>query len=570
MELDTEACRRAVQSKDARFDGVFFSAVVTTGIYCRPSCPATPKIDNVRFYPSAAAAQGAGFRACKRCRPDASPGSPEWNERGDVVARAMRLIADGVVDRQGVDGVARRLGYSARHLHRQLVAEAGPGPQALARAQRGQTARILLETTDLNVTAVAFASGLQQRAPVQRHRPGHLRHQPLGPASRPATQRAPHLRRAGASPALRRPFHRTGLLDFLGARAVAGVEEADAHSYRRSLVLPHGEGVIEVEPTEDNVAACSGSGMSAPASRGPPHAPAPRPRRRPRSRRHLPRRRCAPRSPGGAAPRPASPRPRGRAELALRAVLGQQVSVAGARTVTARLVALTGSRSPHPSGITHAFPSADTLAGVDPAELPLPAGRVRTLVGLARALAYGDIVLDDGADRSAAAAELERLPGVGPWTAEYVTMRALGDPDVLVATDLGVETGARRPRRSRLSMCRGGPGHPLEPRRSYATVHLWAHGHADDGGEERVASPTRRETRPQSKQPQMRRGAGAEKESPIMTHLHRRRHPGGTPGAHRRRGRHHERPAPRGPSQPAPLIPAGTGRRRARPRHRRH
>src|SRR6202022_4718364 len=157
---DFDRCYRAVQSKDARFDGWFVTAVRTTRIYCRPSCPVRPPFArNVRFFLTAAAAQRAGFRACKRCRPDATPGSPEWNIRTDAVARAMRLIADGVVDRDGVDGLARRLGYSGRHLHRLLIAEVGAGPLALARAQRAQTARVLLETTDLTIAMVAFASG---------------------------------------------------------------------------------------------------------------------------------------------------------------------------------------------------------------------------------------------------------------------------------------------------------------------------------------------------------------------------------------------------------------------------
>src|SRR4051794_17686998 len=155
-----ERCVRAVRSKDARFDGWFFTAVISTGIYCRPSCPAaTPKPRNIRFYPSAAAAQQAGFRACKRCRPDASPGSPEWNIRADVVARAMRLIADGVVDRDGVPGLAARLGYSVRQVQRQLLAELGAGPLAIARAQRAQTARVLIETTALPMVDVALAAG---------------------------------------------------------------------------------------------------------------------------------------------------------------------------------------------------------------------------------------------------------------------------------------------------------------------------------------------------------------------------------------------------------------------------
>src|SRR5579859_3837924 len=155
-----DAKYEAVRGRDARFDGEFFFAVSTTGIYCRPSCPAvTPKRENVHFYPTAAAAQGAGYRACRRCRPDAVPGSPQWNVRADAVGRAMRLIADGVVDREGVSGLADRLGYSARQVQRQLNAEVGAGPVALARAQRAHTARVLLQTTELPVSDVAFAAG---------------------------------------------------------------------------------------------------------------------------------------------------------------------------------------------------------------------------------------------------------------------------------------------------------------------------------------------------------------------------------------------------------------------------
>ncbi|MGH9061966.1 MAG: bifunctional transcriptional activator/DNA repair enzyme AdaA, partial [Acidimicrobiales bacterium] len=160
MHTDFEACVRAVQAKDARFDGWFYTAVTTTRIYCRPSCPVVPpKPAHMRFYPSAAAAQASGFRACKRCRPDATPGSPQWDQRADVVARAMRLIADGIIDREGVGGVATRLGYSVRQLERQLSAEVGAGPLALARAQRAQTARVLIETTLMPMGDVAFAAG---------------------------------------------------------------------------------------------------------------------------------------------------------------------------------------------------------------------------------------------------------------------------------------------------------------------------------------------------------------------------------------------------------------------------
>ncbi len=193
--LDHETCYRAVSGRDPRFDGWFVTAVTTTGIYCRPSCPATtPKRRNVTFFPTAAAAQLAGFRACRRCRPDASPGSPEWNVRSDTVARAMRLIGDGAVDREGVAGLAARLGYSERQLHRLLVAEVGAGAQALARAQRAHTARILVETTDLRLVRGGVRGRVRQHPPVQRHGPRGLRHhapRPAGEGHRPRQRRSP-------------------------------------------------------------------------------------------------------------------------------------------------------------------------------------------------------------------------------------------------------------------------------------------------------------------------------------------------------------------------------------------
>src|SRR5919106_1673027 len=240
---DFEQCYRAVRSKDARFDGWFVTAVTSTGIYCRPSCPAiTPKRANVRFLRSAAAAQRAGFRACKRCRPDASPGSPEWNQRADVVARAMRLIADGVVDRDGVAGLAQRLGYTERHLHRLLSAEVGAGPLALARARRAHTARLLIESTDLPITEVAFAAGftsIRQFNDTIRGvfavTPRELR-RVRGVRDETARGEIP-LRLP-----FRTPIDTNGMLRFLGTRAVAGVETFDGETYRRTLRLPHGAG----------------------------------------------------------------------------------------------------------------------------------------------------------------------------------------------------------------------------------------------------------------------------------------------------------------------------------------
>src|SRR4051812_21730679 len=248
MELDFERCYRAVDSRDQRFDGWFYTAVRTTGIYCRPSCPAvTPKRENVTFYPSAAAAQRGGFRACRRCRPDAAPGSPEWDVRADVVGRAMRLIGDGVVDRDGVPGLAKRLGYTERHLSRMLTAELGAGPLALARAQRAQTARILIETTDLGLAEIAFAAGFGS---VRQFNDTILEVYAQSPSALRERRRAPSTGAGTISLRLayRAPLHIESLLGFLAARALPGVEECDGRTYRRGLSLPHGGGTVALTP----------------------------------------------------------------------------------------------------------------------------------------------------------------------------------------------------------------------------------------------------------------------------------------------------------------------------------
>src|SRR6516164_9167937 len=247
---DDEQRYQAAISKDARFDGVFFIAVTSTGIYCRPSCPAiTPKRENMRFYPSAAAAQQGGFRACKRCRPDASPGSPEWDMRADLVARAMRLIADGVMGDGGVPALARRLGYSVRQVERQLLAELGAGPLALARAQRAQTARLLIETTSLPMGDVAFAAGFASirtfndtvrevfaLSPTELRRRAGRGHPPAAPGI--LSLRLP----------FRSPLGPDNLFGHLAATAVPGVEEWRDGAYRRTLRLPHGPGVVALAP----------------------------------------------------------------------------------------------------------------------------------------------------------------------------------------------------------------------------------------------------------------------------------------------------------------------------------
>ena len=255
MHENFDSCYRAVRSRDQRFDGWFFTAVTSTRIYCRPSCPAlTPKRENVRFYPTAAAAQQAGFRACLRCRPDAAPGSPQWLGRADVAARAVKLILHGVVDREGVSGLASRLGYSERQLHRVLVAEVGTGALSLARAQRAQTARLLLQSTDVPITQVAFAAGFQSvrqfnetvRAVFART-PTELRRKSAGHTVSPTGAAAQSI---ALRLAYRRPFAVERMFEFLAQRGIPGLEAYDGATYSRVLHLPHGEGTVSLAAGE--------------------------------------------------------------------------------------------------------------------------------------------------------------------------------------------------------------------------------------------------------------------------------------------------------------------------------
>ena len=509
---DFERCYRAVQSRDARFDGWFFTAVTSTGIYCRPSCPAmTPKRANVRFYPSAAAAQQGGFRACMRCRPDAAPGSPEWNARADVVARAMRLIADGVVDRDGVAGLAGRLGYSERQLHRLLVAEVGTGAIALARAQRAQTARVLIETTDLSAARIAFAAGFSSvrqfndtvravfaNSPTElrRKHQQRTRHADRGPASDsssflgdgPSVDGRRHSTSSGSGStagagavtlrlAYREPFDAASTFAFLATRAVAGVEATVDGVFHRSLRLPHGTGTVALTPSDGYLAATLRlddlRDLTAAVSRcrrlldldADPVAidgllgddPLLRP--------------LVTATPGRRVPGTVDG-----AELAFRAIIGQQVSVAGARTVTGQLVAAAGPRLAVADGpVTHLFPSPDDA----PRCQPTLRCRCRRRAGgrsepWRRRWSKGLVSLDPGADPAELAARLQAVPGIGDWTAGYVAMRALRDPDAFIPTDVGVRRAVR---------WLGGPESTTDvvrladrwrPWRAYATVHLWS------------------------------------------------------------------------------------------------
>ncbi|MBM7773048.1 AraC family transcriptional regulator of adaptative response / DNA-3-methyladenine glycosylase II [Actinokineospora baliensis] len=477
MHSDTERCVRAVQSRDARFDGWFFTAVLTTGIYCRPSCPVVPpKARNMRFYPSAAAAQGAGFRACKRCRPDASPGSPLWNERADLVGRAMRLIADGVVDTGGVPALAARLGYSVRQVERQLRAELGAGPLALARAQRAQTARVLIETSALPMTEVAMASGFgsirtfnDTVREVFALSPTDLRRRAARdavPVSGGLTVRLP----------VRAPFAPDNVFGHLAATAVPGVEEWREGAYRRTVRLPNGPGVVSLRPAADHVrcelALTDLRDVSVAISRcrrlldldadpvavddllaaDPVLAPLVRG------------------TPGRRVPRTVDGD-----EMAVRAVLGQQVSTQAARTHAARLVLAHGEPiTDAGGGLTHLFPDVAALAEIDPETLAFPRSRRATLLGLVAALPRID--LSPGGDWLAAREDLAALPGIGPWTVETIAMRALGDPDAFVASDLGIRVAAEALGLPTAPAALTARAAAWRPWRSYAVQYLWATG----------------------------------------------------------------------------------------------
>ena len=548
MLLDQERCYRAVASRDARFDGHFITAVRTTGIYCRPSCPATtPKRANVEFLPTAGAAQQRGYRACRRCLPDAVPGSPDWNVRADLAARAMRLISDGVVERDGVPGLATRLGYSERHLNRVLTAELGAGPLALARAHRAHTARLLIETTPLGMADVAFAAGF---ASVRQF--NDTVRAVYGVA--PTTLRADAGRRRPTAAAgtlvlrlpFRPPFDAEGLLRFFAARAVAGVETLGDDGYVRTLRLPHGGATVALQLPDGRAASAAGAavgtegaGVASPSTAGSAAAGAASPSTAGGAGTGA----ASPSTAGGAAAggraeplgrtggaaahvtatlRLADPRDLGPAvarvrrlldldadpvavdellgadrglaqaveevpgirlpgsvdgaETAIRTLLGQQVSVAAARTAAARLAEALGERLPPAlasPGAELLFPTPAAIAEHGADVLTGPARRIASIRTVAAALADGSLALDPGRDPADLRAELVALPGVGPWTAGYLAMRVLGDPDELLAEDLGVRRGA-----AALGLPSDIPGLTARavawrPWRSYAATHLW-------------------------------------------------------------------------------------------------
>jgi len=470
---------RAISARDIRFDGQFVTAVRSTGIYCRPSCPArTPKPANVSFYPTSAAAHEAGYRACKRCLPEAAPGSPDWNLRGDVAGRAMRLIADGIVEREGVPALAARLGYSPRHLTRLLRAELGAGPLALARAQRAHTARMLLVGTDLRIADVAFSAGfasVRQFNDTVREvfdlTPGALRAKRRPMASETTPDPAP-----GVIDLLlpyRPPLDAAGIFAWMQARALPGVEEGHADSFSRHLRLAGGPVWFEVRQDATHrlrlrVRLTDLADLAAVVARvrrifdldaDPESVDA-------ALASHPELSAVVMQIPGIRVPGTADPH-----EMLIRAMVGQQITVAAARTALSQLTHQLGQRLPDGDGVL--FPTMDAIAERGADVLRGPAARIRAIAGAAAAMADGSVTLtagDDGADQRAA---LLAMPGIGPWTADYVRMRVLGDPDVFLPGDVAVRSGAA---------ALGLPAAPVPlaawatrvaPWRSYLTAHLW-------------------------------------------------------------------------------------------------
>ena len=473
MHLDFAACDRARLAQDPRFDGRFFIGVTSTGIYCRPICPApTAKQRNVRYFPSAAAAAEAGFRPCLRCRPEAAPGTPAWLGTSATVRRALRLIQEGALDNQSVEQLSTRLGIGPRHLHRLFVQHLGASPLAVAQTRRLHFAKHLIDDTRLAMTDIALASGF-----------GSLRR--FNDAFRKTYGRAPRdLRRErrGAATqddalrlrlAYRPPYDWAAIRDFLKTRAIPGVERVEGDSYARSVSVGKAVGWIEIRPVPNVDAlelavhglgpeslfvivsrvrqmfdlAADPADVRAVLKKDPLLMP-------------LLRRRPGLRVPGAWDP----------FEIVVRAVLGQQVSVAAARTFATRIVEAHGTALASPvAGITHLFPGPELMADADLSRIGLTRARARTLNALAAAVEKGQVNFDNNDELRAA---LQTVPGIGSWTAEYVAMRGLSDPDAFPAGDLVLQRMAGKTRRLTERQLLERAEH-WRPWRAYSVLHLW-------------------------------------------------------------------------------------------------
>ena len=478
MELDDDRCYEALRTRDRRFDGRFFVAVSTTGIYCRPVCPARlPLRRNVRFFSCAAAAENAGFRACRRCRPESAAGTPAWLGSSAIVARGLRLIDAGALDQGDVARLAARLGVGARQLRRLFARHLGASPAEIARARRVHFARLLIDQSDRPITELAFAAGFASLRQFN-----HAFRTSFGCAPR-ELRRTRAERDPGGAEALafrlsyRPPFDWDALATFFAGRAIAGVESVTGSCYRRTIELHGAPGWIEVSPLAADSAlllrvcapagtdllrlvervrrifdldadplaigeALAGRGLLGPQSEVPPGL----------------------RIPGAWDV----------FELGVRAILGQQVTVRAASTLAARLVRAFGKPvAGAPPGLSHLFPSPAFLADADVASLGLPRARAAAIRNFSSALARGELLLDGARGLDDAVARLSAVPGIGDWTAHYIALRALGEPDAFPAGDLALRKALGRAGKPTTAAQAERLAAVFRPWRSYAAMALW-------------------------------------------------------------------------------------------------
>jgi AraC family transcriptional regulator of adaptative response / DNA-3-methyladenine glycosylase II len=488
VDLDHHACYRAMALRDARFDGRFFTAVKTTGIYCRPVCPTrTPRLENVTFYPTAAAAQEAGFRPCLRCRPETAPDTGAWRGTSSTVSRALALIELGALDEGRVDALADRLGLGERQLRRLCRQHLGASPVAVAQTRRVLLAKQLIHETSLSMTEIAFAAGF-----------GSIRR--FNETFRALFGRAPcTLRRAspretiassGAAVSLllryQPPYDWPGVLEFLRLRAIAGIEHVAENCYTRTIQLEGRQGIVSVRLAEGNALrasvrfprlsalpiiiarlrrvfdlAADPLAISAHLARDPALAP-------------LVETRPGLRVPGAW----------DGFELAIRAVLGQQITVAAAVRLAGRLVATHGEPLAEPDrDLTHVFPRPEVLARADLTTLGMPRSRAATLSAVAAAVVADPDLFCASRGLDEAVQRLSSIRGVGEWTAHYIALRQLREPDAFPAADVGlVRALAHLEGRTRSSRELAGRAEQWRPWRAYAAQHLWASEGSPRGG----------------------------------------------------------------------------------------
>jgi AraC family transcriptional regulator of adaptative response / DNA-3-methyladenine glycosylase II len=478
VTLDAAGCYRAFLAHDRRFDGRVFAGVITTGVYCRPVCPVRPpKFENTRFFACAAAAEAAGFRPCRRCRPETSPGTPAWVGTSAVVSRAFRLIGDGAFEHGDVEALAARVGLGGRQLRRLFARHLGASPAEIARSRRMHFARALIDQTSLPMTEVAAAAGFGSLRQFN-HAIRAVFRSPPSALRRRRSDTPPGGRFVLRLP-VRPPFAWKAMRDFLAARATPGVEAVASETYRRTIEVNGTAGTIEARLDRSGahllvrVELPRHEGLVLVVERirrlfdldADPHEIAAHLGRSP-TLAPLVRLRPGLRLPGTWDP----------FELAVRAVLGQQVTVRGATTLAGRLARAFGRPAPAAAvarGLSYLFPTPSALAEADLERIGLPRVRAATIRGLASAVARGTLVLDAASGLEEATARLTALPGLGAWTAAYVAMRALGEPDAFPAGDLGLRRAVGNgagpvPPRALVAMAEA-----WRPWRGYAAMHLW-------------------------------------------------------------------------------------------------